>query len=459
MSLSSWAAKRRLIYLLVFSTVVVIIVGIPLFNYLYRPPTCTDGMQNQDELGIDCGGSCPRLCSVDVLEPIVHWQRFFEVVPTLYSAVAYVENPNTKAGAHDVGYSFKFYDSDNILLYERKSEIDIPPRKTFAVFEHSVNILSRKPAKATFEFTSVPLWDKDFPEDPVIPVTNKDLKDESISPKLFITLENPFVHVLNDVEVTALIYDTKGNAVAVSQTVVDEIPKDGESQAAFTWPQPFPSEVRTCESSVDSILVIDRSGSMDDDGISPPQPLTEVKKAAGIFADRIRSGDQIGILSFATEASSPIDLSLTSNLDDIKVSINNIVINPNGQQYTNIADAVQKAYDELKSDNHNINSKKVVVLLTDGIANIPQKEGDGNYAETYAADVSKKIKKDGVELYTVGLGNKINTEFLKMIASGSEYYYSAPKSSDLEQVYKNISTSICKVGPAVIEIITRTGIK
>ena len=24
--------------------------------------TCKDGIKNQDEVGIDCGGSCPELC-------------------------------------------------------------------------------------------------------------------------------------------------------------------------------------------------------------------------------------------------------------------------------------------------------------------------------------------------------------------------------------------------------------
>ena len=28
-------------------------------NYL---ETCKDGIKNQDEVGIDCGGSCPELC-------------------------------------------------------------------------------------------------------------------------------------------------------------------------------------------------------------------------------------------------------------------------------------------------------------------------------------------------------------------------------------------------------------
>ena len=32
------------------------------FNSCEDDPTCTDGLQNQGELGIDCGGPCPAIC-------------------------------------------------------------------------------------------------------------------------------------------------------------------------------------------------------------------------------------------------------------------------------------------------------------------------------------------------------------------------------------------------------------
>lgn len=35
--------------------------------FLYFVASCTDGQQNQDEIGIDCGGSCPNECGKSIL--------------------------------------------------------------------------------------------------------------------------------------------------------------------------------------------------------------------------------------------------------------------------------------------------------------------------------------------------------------------------------------------------------
>jgi len=38
-------------------------------NACTTSPTCTDGVQNGDETGVDCGGSCPNTCSNVVTVP------------------------------------------------------------------------------------------------------------------------------------------------------------------------------------------------------------------------------------------------------------------------------------------------------------------------------------------------------------------------------------------------------
>ena len=62
--------------------------------FFHKTPTCFDGVKNQNEKGLDCGGVCTRICSGDISTPIVMWQRVFQVTPGVYSAVAYIQNPN-----------------------------------------------------------------------------------------------------------------------------------------------------------------------------------------------------------------------------------------------------------------------------------------------------------------------------------------------------------------------------
>ncbi len=453
--MSSWAAKRRLVYFLSISAFVLLVIAIPAFNYFYTPPTCFDGLQNQAERGVDCGGQCARLCTSQTLQPIIHWQRLFEIVPTVYSVVAYVENPNLQAGAGQIPYSFKLYDDANVLLYERTGVTNIPPRKTFAVFEHSISIKSRKPTRVSFEFSAPPIWNREFPEEPIIPVTEKELLDETSLPRLFATVGNPFVYPLGKIEVTALIYDTKGNAIAASQTFIDGIEKDGSRQVVFTWPKAFVSETYVCEQSSDIALVIDRSGSMDDDNANPPEPLTAVKQAAIAFIERISKNDQVAVISFATTASDPIDAALSSKIESGKNAVTAINILENGSQQTNIGDGLEKALDELTSSRHKSKSKRVAVLLTDGIPNLPQKENDEEYPSRFARTTALNMRDAGVDLYTIGLGHNINNEFLKSIATGPDYFFAADTGKEVGEIYKKISSSICKIGPAVIEVITR----
>lgn len=453
--MSMWAAKRRLTYFLIVSGFFLLAVVVPFIVYIYEPPTCFDGVQNQGELGVDCSGPCPRLCSASVLPPIVHWQRFFEIVPTVYSAVARIENPNLMAGASDASYSFKFFDDKGVQLEERTGTTHIPPRKTFAIFEHSINILGRVPTKVLFEFTSEPEWNANFPPEPIIPVARRELTDTDTTPRVIVTISNPFVYPLPKLEVTALIFDIDGNAIAASQTFIDGIPKGASAQATFTWPRPFPGKSQICENASDVVLAIDRSGSMDDDSQDPPQPLTDVKQAAISFVNQAKPNDQIGVVSFANAASHPPDVGLSSNLENVRAEIAKLAILTDGPQNTNIGDGLEKSLTEVRSPRHISGSKPVIVLLTDGAANVPELEGDSSYPEQFARGIALQAKNAGVEIYTIGLGNKVSKEFLKSITSGPNYFFSAADSGDLSAVYKSISSAICRVGPAVIEIITR----
>ena len=86
--------RRRLLILLVVLTV----VGGAVFAYVWpivnQAPTCTDGKQNGDELGVDCGGGCVDFCSNQITMPTVLWSRAFPVTTNVYNATAYIENKN-----------------------------------------------------------------------------------------------------------------------------------------------------------------------------------------------------------------------------------------------------------------------------------------------------------------------------------------------------------------------------
>ncbi|MCI5108910.1 MAG: hypothetical protein MRY49_03645, partial [Candidatus Pacebacteria bacterium] len=81
--------------------------------------------------------------------------------------------------------------------------------------------------------------------------------------------------------------------------------------------------------------------------------------------------------------------------------------------------------------------------------------GNENFAEEISLEFAKTVKGSGTGIYVIGLGNKVNSDYLTKLATSPEYYYPSPSSEDLVRIYREIGTSICKSGPNVIQIIPR----
>ncbi|MEK9201502.1 MAG: vWA domain-containing protein [Patescibacteria group bacterium] len=453
--MSSWAKKRKLMYVAVVCSVIFLSVLIPFLIIYNDSPTCFDGKRNNNEQGVDCGGNCAILCTPDLIKPIVLWERVFRVLPGVYNTVAYIENPNISAHVRRAQYIFKLYDADNILITEKIGTTFIPPKKTFGIFEGGIDTGERIPTRVTFEFTHDLVWEKDAGDNPEVFVDNALLSKTDTKPRIDARLTNTSLRPVSNVEAVAIIFDTEGVAIGASRTFVDYLEKNEVMNIVFTWPEPFETGLGFCQIPVDAMLVIDRSGSMDDDQINPPEPLTSVKRAAGSFLNRFEDRDQVGLVSFATNASHPADSFLTNDFDNLRKTIDAIFIHTDSVQSTNIKDGMEEAYLELASKRSQKDSSKIIVVLTDGIATHPQSALDKNYPEVSALEVGEKAKKVGIQIFSIGLGNMVNREFLKKLASNPNQYYFAPKRSAVDEIYKEIATSLCRKGATIITIIPR----
>ena len=124
---------------------------------------------------------------------------------------------------------------------------------------------------------------------------------------------------------------------------------------------------------------------------------------------------------------------------------------------TNMGAALVNAAQVLNADAQNrAEAEKVVVLLTDGIANEPEDPG----GEPYALTQAERVKGLGYKVYTIGLGEGVNANFLQELATApriadEKFFYRAGSSKDLVGVYEQIAESICERGAAVIDVIPR----
>ncbi|MCX6703291.1 MAG: VWA domain-containing protein [Candidatus Zambryskibacteria bacterium] len=451
--MGSWSFRRQLMYLALPLLLVLGAFAYVFFNYLYKAPSCNDGLRNGDETGRDCGGSCQLLCKGDGLNPLVRWSESFLVAGSLWNAGAYVENPNISSWAPKATYTFYLYDEKNLLITSVSGETEIPKNKKFLVFYPTINTKGKTVKRTDFEFTSPIQWVSTDTASPELKVTHGFIEKETTAPVISGVVENTEAKSSGPVELSVIVYDGRQDAIGISRTYVDAIAPREKAVFGFTWPRPFKETQAVCSVPSDVLLVLDRSGSMASISRNPPEPLTSVKNTATNFVSSLTSGDQVGVVSFANEASNPLDHSLSSSISSVKESIGQIFIATTSAQNTNIGDGLTKATEELLGVRARTDSKKVIVLLTDGDPTDPKMSDQSNYPTLFAERSAQVAKDSKITLFTIGLGSLVNNDLLSRLASTPAQYFEAPTSADLASIYKKISKDICTLRPNIIEVI------
>lgn len=464
--MNQWSIRRKRIVLSIVISTLIIFIGVPSFFAFYRAPTCFDNKQNADETGVDCGGSCQLLCRAESLPLITKSDpRVIKITDNSFEVVALIENPNIVGEIYRAGYTFKLYDASSIIPIKIiEGETFVPKNTTFAVFEGPFFVEQTVvPTRVTFEWKARSLvWKKNTVAKPELDIKNIVLSREDTKPRINANLTNLSLGGVSNIELISTVSDERNNILAASKTYVERIKKGESLPVVFTWPDQFKIKSEICESPVDVSIVLDRSGSMQFLSQNPDQPMTDVKTAARFFASELSELDQVSVVSYASEASNPVDSTLTSNFTLIDNVIKNISITPPWQnQHTNVADGILKGSAELFSSRAKSSSGKALVVLTDGVSTRPIKPGgsknseDTKYPEATALTIGGNIKSRGIQIFTIGLGKDIHKEFLASLASSADDFYLAPTAKDLKKIYSQIATKICKKKPAVITIFPR----
>lgn len=170
------------------------------------------------------------------------------------------------------------------------------------------------------------------------------------------------------------------------------------------------------------VLAVDRSGSMSG------SKLEEAKYGADWWAEQALDGEHLGVVSYATRASSPPDYPLQEvSGDPDRTSAQGAISGITSGGRTAVGDALRTALDELR-DAGDRAATQVVVLLTDGRHN----EGED------PASVLPDLVDYGVRVYTVGIGDTIDSSLLREIASetGGEFHRIDPSLPQSDQEFE-----------------------
>jgi len=108
---------------------------------LSRPkPSCFDGIRNQNEEGVDCGGLCTLACKKEPLYESISAlnTRLIEISKLSYDVLGFIENKNADFGSPVFGYEFIFLDASSVPVASRRGTSYILPREKKKIAEQRI---------------------------------------------------------------------------------------------------------------------------------------------------------------------------------------------------------------------------------------------------------------------------------------------------------------------------------
>lgn len=228
-----WSTVRQLLFALGALALVVVLAGGSYFLFFYHAPSCADGILNQGEEGIDCGGACAHLCTAPNISTL--WARSVRVAPGVYHAVALIKNPDT-AAAGVFPYKVSLFDVNNILIATREGEFSILPGEVAPLFEANVVTGERTPVR-TFVDIGAGVFEKT--ERMASPVRALAFAIDEPGGRVTATVENRTPFPVRGVTVTTLLFDEGGVVTHASQTTIDQLGGRERRDIVFTWQEPF----------------------------------------------------------------------------------------------------------------------------------------------------------------------------------------------------------------------------
>lgn len=245
----TWSQRRQFTYISGFMAVVIVASYLVIHSATKTTPTCFDGRKNGDEVGVDCGGVCAFYCKDELGVPKVRWVRYFDVAPGLIHTIAYIEHSYPQAAAQKINYHFDIYDAKNNLIKTQPGSTYLGPLGRTAIVETLVPVGNTVPSIARFSFDGQIFWEK-IPAEYAQAVIKTDrylLEPFEHGTRLIATLDNQSRYEFKDMDVVAILYNKDDNAIAVSKSVLKDLPARSATTLYFTWPEPLKNETARVE--------------------------------------------------------------------------------------------------------------------------------------------------------------------------------------------------------------------
>ncbi len=146
------------------------------------------------------------------------------------------------------------------------------------------------------------------------------------------------------------------------------------------------------------------------------QPITALKNAVTVFLaylQEVDTDDRLGLSVYtSSDGTAILEHELTRDFDAVETTSRQRQAG-HYQAYTNIGDGMGEALEEIQ-EHGRTGAFKMIVLMTDGIANRPY---NTSYARDYALDKAQDCADAGIPVVTISLGAGADTGLMDSIAN------------------------------------------
>jgi hypothetical protein len=222
----------RLLKQLIIGLVFVLILGgvsYGVYSSLAPKMSCTDGIKNGTEEGVDCGTlACGKVCEPAIMPINIISSQFFKVGQGDYDFVAQISNQNDSYGASRIEYSidaFNYHGFTYILPNQTKWVV-LTSLKSSVDIESAQLIIN----KVQWEKLNMPNNEVNFA------LRRKDYRFTSKGSELEVVLYNNSNYDFDKIDVAVILFDDTGSMVGVNKTDIRTFTSKSERGFTVVWP-------------------------------------------------------------------------------------------------------------------------------------------------------------------------------------------------------------------------------
>lgn len=243
-----------LMYLLILA---IIAGGIYL---LIKPelPSCSDGIQNQGEVGIDCGGPC-SFCPEQPRKNLeIIFTEAIETQDNYVDLVVKIKNPNRDWGADSFSYLFELYDASGNLIVSKEGNSYVLPHETKYAIEQRI-LADSEIFSVEFKITDI-AWQElvDYEEVELL-VRNLEFKQSENLSRLTGTLENRSSYDLDKIGIYTVLFDKDSNVLGAGKTEIRTLLSKESRYFEIKWPFLIEGQIEKADTMAKTNVFLDQN--------------------------------------------------------------------------------------------------------------------------------------------------------------------------------------------------------